>query len=172
MGVPCKVVRPCIAVPHEKPQIGSLSHLSNACVWEGTCPSGWVVYHVFNISYRQFIAFQWGGQLYMGVPCIHVRPCMAVPHEKPLTGSLSRLSNACRWVQSMPHGLFTMCLAWLSSSSLCFERGNSDSWGFHAQVSAHAWLSPTRNYTMEVCCTFQMDLYAQIVCPKGCLPYG
>ena len=31
---------------------------------------------------------------------------------------------------------------------------------------------PTRNYTLEVFCTFQLDLYAQIVCPKGCLPYG
>ena len=88
----------------------------------------------------------------------------------------SRLSNVPhvdgRWVGSMPLGLFTMCLAWVSTCSLCFERGDSDTWGFHAQVSAHAWLSPTRNYTLEVCCTIQMDLYAQIVCPKGCLPYG
>ena len=68
------------------------------------------------------------------------------------------LSNACRWVQSMPLGLFTMCLAWVSTCSLWFERGDSDTWGFHAQVSAHAWLPPpppppTKNYTMEVFCT-------------------
>ena len=131
-----------------------------------------VVYPVFSISYRLFIALQWGGQLYMGVPCIHVCPCMAVPHEKPHIGSLSRLSNACRCVGSMPLGLFTMCLAWVSTCSLCFEKGDSDTWGFHAMVSTHAWLSPTRNYTLELCCTFQMDLCAQIVCPKGCLPYG
>ena len=67
---------------------------------------------------------------------------MAVPHEKPQIGSLSRISNACRWVQSMPRELFTMCLAWVSTCSLCFERGDNDTWGFHTQVSAHAWLSP------------------------------
>ena len=104
----------------------------------------------------------------MGVPCKVVRPCIAVPHEKPHIPSLSRLSNACRSVGSMPLGLFTVCLAWVSTCSLCFERGDSDTWGFHAQVSAHAWLSPTRNYTLEVCCTIQMDLCTDCV-PQGLL---
>ena len=73
----------------------------------------------------------------MGVPCVHVCPCMAVPHEKPHIPSLSRLSNACRWVGNMPLGLFTMCLAWVSTCSLCFKRVDSDTcaWNPHVQLS-------------------------------------
>ena len=125
--------------------------------WKSVAPSKWISMHRLCAP---------------RVAYLMVRPCIAVPHEKPHIPSLSRLSNACRSVGSMPLGLFTMCLAWVSTCSLCFERGDSDTWGFHAQVSAHAWLSPTRNYTLEVCCTIQMDLYAQTVCPEGCLPYG
>ena len=171
MGVPCTGVRPCMAVPHKKLHIGSLLHHPNGSLCTDCVPQGlltlWVAYvNTYLLSFNRGDSHAWGFH------AKYVRPCIAVPHEKPHIRSLSRLSNACRWVGSMPLGLFTMCLAWVSTCSLCFERGDSDTWGFHAQVSAHAWLSPTRNYTLEVCCTIQMDLYAQIVCPKVCLPYG
>ena len=107
-----------------------------------------------------------GGSM-QSCPAMHSCPPWETTHPKFVPPF-----KCIRWVGSMPLGLFTMCLAWVSTCSLCFERGDSCTWGFHAQVSAHAWLSPTRHYTLEVCCTIQMDLYAQIVCPKGCLPYG
>ena len=82
--------------------------------WKSVAPSKWISMHRLCAP---------------RVAYLMVRPCIAVPHEKPHIPSLSRLSNACRWVGSMPLGLFTMCLAWVSTCSLCFERGDSCTWG-------------------------------------------
>ena len=107
----------------------------------------------------------------MGVPCTGVHPCMAAPHKKLHIGSLSHLSNQSVCIDGFPLGLFTICFASVDICLLGFNSADSRTWGFHAQVSAHAWLSPTRYYTLEVCCTFQTDLYAPIAYHKGCLPY-
>ena len=134
----------CLAM-HSCPQwetiIGSLSHISKAWVWVGTCPSGCLpcVYHklppFYCVSIGRTAVHR--GSMYT---CLRMHGCSPweTTHWK-----IVNLSIACRWVGIMPLGLFTMCLAWISACSICFERGgDNDTWGFHAQVSAHAWLSP------------------------------
>ena len=108
----------------------------------------------------------------MHVGFMHSRPSMHGYPPWVTTHWKSDPHFRCIWMgRGMPLVLFIMCLAWVAACSLGFERGDSCTWGFRAQVSAHAWLSSTNYYTFEVCHTFQMDLYAQIACHKVCLPY-
>ena len=172
-------IQSCLAMhccPQWETIIGSLSHISKAWVWVGTCPSGCLpgVYHklppFYCVSIGRTAVHR--GSMYT---CLRMHGCSPweTTHWK-----IVNLSIACRWVGSMPLGLFTMCLSWISACSICFERKGGGGGGttthggsMHRCPPMHG-CPPTRNYTLELCCTFQMDLYAQIVCPKGCLLYG
>ena len=101
--------------------------------WQRHAPR--TVYHVFG----------------MRVPCTGVRPCMAVavPHKKLHIGSLSHLSNQSVCMIGLTLGLLTTCLASVEICLLGFHSVDSRTWGFHALVSGHAWLSPMRNHTVS-----------------------
>ena len=114
----------CLAM-HSCPQwetiIGSLSHISKAWVWVGTCPSGCLpcVYHklppFYCVSIGRTAVHR--GSMYT---CLRMHGC---PPWETTHWEIVNLSIACRWVGSMPLGLFTMCLSWISARSICFERG-------------------------------------------------
>ena len=110
-----------------------------------------VVYHVFSMSFHLFFVFRKGGQLYMGVPCTGVRPCMAVPHKKLHIGSLLHHPNGSLCTDCVPQGLLTLWVAYVNTYLLSFNRGDSHAWGFHAKLSGHAKLSPMRNHTSQIC---------------------
>ena len=103
MGVPCTGVRPCMAVPHKKLHIGSLLHHPNGSLCTDCVPQGLLTLWVAYVN-TYLLSFNRRGPLYIGVPCKVVRPCIAVPHEKPQIGSLSHLSKACVWVGTCPSG--------------------------------------------------------------------
>ena len=120
MGLPCKVVWPCISVPHEKPHIRSSSRLSNACRWLGSMPLG-----LFSMSFHLFFVFRKGGQRHMGDPCTGVRPCMAVPHKKLHIGSLLHHPNGSLCTDCVPQGLLTLWVAYVNTYLLSFNRGTA-----------------------------------------------
>ena len=121
MGVPCIHVCPCMAVPHEKPHIPSLSRLSNACRWVGSMPLGLFTMCLAWVSTCSL--FRKGGQRHMGVPCTGVRPCMAVPHKKLHIGSLLHLPNGSLCTDCVPQGLLTLWVAYVNTYLLSFNRG-------------------------------------------------
>ena len=128
------------------------------CMKMGRKHAPWVVYHVFSMSFHLFFVFRKGGQLYMGVPCTGVRPCMAVPHKKLHIGSLLHHPNGSLCTDCVPQGLLTLWVAYVNAYLLSFNKGDSHAWGFHAKLSGHAKLSPMRNHTSQVCPAFQMHV--------------
>ena len=120
------------------------------------------------VAHVMVMAIWWMMMLVM-MKIMGIDQTMTVPHGKPHIGSVSRLSNASRWVGArVVYHVFSMSLRLF----FVFRNGVQRHMGVPYTGVRPCMAVPTRNYTLEVFCTFQMDLYTQkFVCPKGCLPY-
>ena len=137
MGVPCTGVRPCMAVPPQE-----TTHLKSFP------PSKWISMHrlcaprvaylMGSIIQHLSIEFQYGGQPCMkgsmqSCPAMHSNP----PWETINWMSVPPLKRMCVG-RNVPLGLLTVCLAYITTCLLRFNRADSCTWGLHVYMSAHA----------------------------------
>ena len=179
MRVSCIDVRPFMATPHNC-ILAICCALEMDLYTQSVCSNGCSSYFLNNLTSVHWVSIgltdMHGGFMHC-CPSMHGYPPWVTTHWK------SDPPFTCIWMgKAMPLALFIMCIAWVAACSLGFERvggggvgggggggggwgvggwgGGSDTWGFHAHLSAHAWLSITRNYTLGFCPTFQINLFA------------